>query len=277
MPELPEMQALAERLDAALVGSSLVRVVPLQFSALKTVTPAFDSAVGKRVERVWRRAKYNIIDLEGGRLMFHLSQGGRLDLEAPPKATRPKMGVVRFVWDNSTAVFIKEFGTERKAAWWVLEPGGLGPAAELGPEPSEDAFVELITSTEDGRRAHGFLRDQRTVAGIGRGFADDILNAAKISPFAPMASLSSGERTRLIQATREMLELALESERKRKGGLPTKLGERFRVHKKLGEPCPNCGAALQHVSYASHEICYCPACQTGGRVLADRRLSRILR
>jgi formamidopyrimidine-DNA glycosylase len=277
MPELPEMQALAERLDAALQGSALVRVTPLQFSSLKTVVPAYDSLISKKVAKVWRRGKYNIIDLDGGRLMFHLSQGGRVDLESPPKATRPKLGVVRFVWDNSTSLFIKEFGTERKAAWWVLEPGDLGPAAGLGPEPFEDGFVELIQTTEDGRRTHGFLRDQRTVAGIGRGFADDILNAAKISPFATMGSLSKDDRARLIEATREMLGLGLESERKRKGGLPTKLGERFLVHKKLGDPCPNCGAALHHVSYASHEICYCPACQTGGRVLADRRLSRILR
>ncbi len=113
MPELPEMQALAERLDVALSGAALVRVTPLQFSSLKTVSPSYDASEGRTVKQIWRRGKYNIIDLEGGRIMFHLSQGGRVDLETPPKATRPKMGVVRFVWDNSTAVFIKEFGTER--------------------------------------------------------------------------------------------------------------------------------------------------------------------
>ncbi len=159
----------------------------------------------------------------------------------------------------------------------MLEPDELGPAGELGPEPFDDAYAELISSTQDGRRAHRFLRDQRTVAGIGRGFTDDILNAAKISPFATIGSLSAEERTRLVEATHEMLQLGLDSERERTGGLPTKLGERFLVHKRFEKPCPRCGSPLQRVSYASHEICYCPPCQTGGRILADRRLSRILR
>jgi formamidopyrimidine-DNA glycosylase len=168
MPELPEMQALAERLDAALSGARIARITPLQFSALKTVGPTPDEMAGRSVTRVWRRGKYNIVELDGGRLMFHLSQGGRVDLESPPKATRPKIGVVRFVFDNSTAVFVKEFGTERKAAWWVLDPEDLGPAGELGPEPYDDAFAELIATSDDARRVHSFLRDQRTIAGIGR-------------------------------------------------------------------------------------------------------------
>jgi formamidopyrimidine-DNA glycosylase len=278
VPELPEMQALAERLDTALSGATLTGVEPLQFSALKTVVPAADAGVGHAVDHVGRRGKYLLIDLvDGPRMMVHLSQGGRVDLEEQTKRTRPKGAVVRLRFDGGPDVLVKEFGTERKAAWWVLERGDDGPLEGLGPEPFSDEFAELIRTGDDRRRVHTILRDQRTVAGIGRGHSDDILHRAQLSPYASLAALSAADRERLLAAVGEILEAALIGERKRTGGLPAKLSDRFVVHNNAGKPCPRCGEDLRRVWYESHEIAYCPACQTGGKVLADRRLSRIVR
>jgi formamidopyrimidine-DNA glycosylase len=172
---------------------------------------------------------------------------------------------------------VKEFGTERKAGWWVLGPADDGPLAKLGPEPDSPQFAALISEGEDGWRVHTLLRDQRTVAGIGRGYADDILHRARLSPYARLGSLSDAEREALLSAVRDVLSEALDVERRRLGGLPTKIGDHFAVHGRYGEPCPRCGDDLRRVSYESHEVAYCPTCQTGGKVLADRRLSRLIR
>lgn len=282
MPELPEMQALAERLDAAVRGSRWASASPLQFSALKTVAPSPADLVGLAVDGVARRGKYLVIGCAGGaRVLVHLSQGGRIDLEQPPKSTRPRQAVVRFVFASDTpatiGVLVKEFGSERKAGWWILAPGDDGPLEGLGPEPDGDEFAELILHGSDGRRLHTMLRDQRTVAGIGRGYTDDALHAARLSPFANLTSLGEPERQRLLDAVRSVLADALDGERSRSGGLPTKLGDRFTVHRRVGEPCPACGDTLARVAYDSYELVYCPACQTGGKRLADRRMSRLLR
>lgn len=282
MPELPEMQALAERLDAALTGSTLRGSTLLQFSALKTVVPAPEALVGRTLVGVTRRGKYLIWGFDGPRMLVHLSQGGRVDLESPPKVTRPRAGVVRLAFegvaaDAGASVLIKEWGTERKAGWWVLAEGDDGPLERLGPEPDSPLFRSLILEGTDGRRVHTILRDQRTVAGIGRGYADDILHEAGISPYAALKTLDEPCRARLLAAVDSVLAKATTIERQRSGGLPTKLGTHFTVHGKAGEPCPTCGADLRRVSYESYEVAYCPDCQTGGKVLADRRLSRIVR
>jgi formamidopyrimidine-DNA glycosylase len=271
------MQALAERLDALLAGATLAGTDPLQFSALKTYDPPHESLAGRSLERVGRRGKFLVLAFGGPRLLIHLSQGGRVDVEDPPKTTRPKMGVVRLRFDERPSVLVKEFGTERKAAWWVLAEGDDGPLSSLGPEPDSNAFAELMLSGDDRRRLHTMLRHQKTVAGIGRGYADDILHRARLSPFSTLASLSQEDREALLRAVHAVLDDALAAERRRPGGLPTKLGDHFTVHGKFGYPCPRCGADLRRVSYESHEITYCPACQTGGKILADRRMSRLLR
>jgi formamidopyrimidine-DNA glycosylase len=271
------MQALAERLEVALGGGRLARVEPLQFSALKTVDPSPDSLVGRPVDHLGRRGKFLVFDFGGPRLLVHLSQGGRVDLEDPPKRTRPRQAVVRLHFDERPAVLVKEFGTERKAGWWVVAPGDEGPLEGLGPEPSDPAFSEFVRHGDDRRRLHSMLRDQRTVAGIGRGNTDDILHRARVSPFATLGGLGAEERERLLDAVADVLAEALEGERAREGGLPTSLGDRFQVHRRHGEPCPRCGGVLQRVSYESYELVYCPPCQTGGKVLADRRMSRLLR
>ena len=175
-------------------------------------------------------------------------------------------------------MFVREFGTERKAAWWVLAPGDDGPLERLGPEPDSDEFAELVLHGDDTRRVHTLLRDQRVVSGVGRGYADDALWRARLSPYASLASLDAGERARLLDAVRAVLADGLELERKRTGGLQeNKLGEHFEVHARYGTPCPRCDDTMRRVSYEAYEITYCPACQTGGKVLADRRLSRLVK
>ena len=279
MPELPEMQALAERLDVALAGRVITGSDPLGFTALKTVEPAPGELVGRRITGVGRRGKYLVVEVDGGlRVLVHLSQAGRLDVETPAKATRPKGSVVRIRFDDGSAVLVREHGSQRKAAWWILGPGDDGPLASLGPEPDDEAFAEFLMNSESNRRIHTLLRDQRTLAGLGRGYVDDVLNAVGLSPFSSLRALSAGQRAELVATIRTVLADALDQERTRTGGLSEpRLGLRFAVHNRAGQPCPRCGQPLLRVSYESYEIVYCKHCQTRGRALADRRLSRLLR
>ena len=273
------MQALAERIGEWLDGAQFEGYDPLGFTGLKTYDPPPEALVGAVLERVERRAKYVSLWFDNGlRILFHLSQAGRLDFEEPPKKTKPRGSVVRWRFSGDRGVLLREHGTERKAGWWVLAPEDEGPLDRLGPEATSDEFAEWLRTSDDGRRVHTILRDQRTVAGVGRGYADDILHRAKLSPYAAMKSLSAEEHERLIAALHEVLADGLERERTREGGLSqNKLGEHFTVHGKAGVPCTVCGADLKRVSYESHEVVYCPTCQTGGKVLADRRLSRLVK
>jgi formamidopyrimidine-DNA glycosylase len=278
MPEYPEVQALAERLEAAVGGAPLRAFQPLQFSALKTFDPPPESLVGRTLEGVGRRGKYLVWNFgEGRRMLVHLSQGGRVDIEDPPKVTKPKFAVVRLQFAERPSILIKEFGTERKAGWWVLAPGDDGPLVTLGPEAIGDEFAEWVRTSDDRRRVHTILRDQRTVSGMGRGYTDDAIHHAKLSPYASLASLDSDERERLLTSIHAVLDAGLADERKRQGGLPNKVGDHWVVHNRHGQPCPVCGTTMHRVSYESHEVTYCPTCQTGGKVLADRRLSRLLK
>src|SRR5919106_3804541 len=229
MPELPEMQALSERLDSLLSGAPFVRADVLQFSAVKTFDPPPESLSGLELRGVGRRAKYLIFDFGGPRMLVHLSQGGRVTIEDPPKKTRPKTGVVRLLWRDRPAIFVLEYGTQRKAGWWVLAPDDDGPLAKLGPEPFDPVFDELILSGSDGRRIHTMMRDQKTVAGIGRGYSDDILHRAQLSPYASLSSLDDAARRTLLESIHAVLNEALTKERARTGGLETKLGDRFTV------------------------------------------------
>lgn len=279
MPELPQMQALADRLVPLVVGRSVAGFDPYSFSSLKTVAPGPEAFVGRTVTALHRRGKYLVVDVDGaGRLLVHLSQAGRLDVEDPPKRTKPRGAVVRIRLDDGPALLVREYGTERKAAWWLLAPGDEGPLARLGPEPDSAEFAALVRTADDRRRVHTVLRDQRTVAGVGRGYADDALWRARLSPYATLAALDADAQERLLDAVRGVIADGTTAERGRTGGLSDpKLGGNFEVHGRYGAPCPRCGATMQRVSYESHEITYCPQCQTGGKVLADRRLSRLLK
>jgi formamidopyrimidine-DNA glycosylase len=280
---MPQMQALAERLSETLAGAVLDGYEPLGFTGLKTVTPAPEALIGMRLERVGRRGKYLAFEFGGPRILVHLSQAGRLDIEEPPKKTRPKGSVVRLRFtlpddDRVVALLVREHGTERKAGWWVVADDDDGPLEKLGPEPDSDAFSALVREGVDGRRIHTLLRDQRTVSGVGRGYADDALHRARLSPYATLKGLDADERERLLESVRSVLADGLARERTRTGGLSeNKLGGHFVVHGKAGMPCPVCGDDLKRVSYESHEVVYCPRCQTGGKVLADRRMSKLLK
>ncbi len=274
------MQALAERLAEALGGRTLQRADLLGFASLKTAHPAPDRLLGRTLERVDRRGKYVLLVLDSGtRVAVHLSQGGRMDLEDPPKQTRARGALVRFVFGPQPArgLLLREHGTQRKAGWWVLAPGDDGPLATLGPEPFSEEFAALVRTDRTSRRVYTWLRDQHVVAGVGRGYTDDALNRAQLSPFATMATLDADGRDRLLAAVRAVLSEGLAVERERTGALSEgKLGERFAVHGKVGQPCPQCETPLRRVSFDSYELVYC-TCQTGGKPLADRRMSRLLR
>jgi formamidopyrimidine-DNA glycosylase len=288
VPELPEMQALSERLNAVLVGTTLRRADLLGFSSLKTYAPTPESLHHQKLISVSRRAKYLVWEFENGtRIVLHLSQAGRLDIEYPPKTTKPRGAAVRFEFTRdedgperaNIGVLVREHGTQRKASWWVLAAGDEGPLLGLGPEPGSEAFAEIIRTSDSRRRLTTDLRDQHFVSGIGRGWGDDILHRAKLSPFASLHSLRPEQREALLAAVANVLTEALELERTRDGGLSdAKLGGRFKVHGRAEEPCPTpCGDTLHRVSFESYEMTYCPTCQTGGRPLADRRLSRLLK
>jgi formamidopyrimidine-DNA glycosylase len=276
---MPQMQALAERLGAALAGGVLERADLLGFASLKTAEPAPGVLVGRRLDGVGRRGKFDLFAFEGGyRVALHLSQGGRVDLESPPKATRPRGALVRFTFSGpDMAVLLREHGTQRKAGWWVLAPGDDGPLATLGPEADSEAFAALVRSERGSRRLYTWLRDQHVVAGIGRGYTDDALHRAALSPFATVGSLDADARERLLASVEEVLDDGLAAERTRTGGLSEpRLGGHFTIHGRVGEPCPRCGEGIRRVSFDSYEVAYC-TCQTGGTVLADRRMSRLLR
>ncbi len=282
------MQALSERLNTLLVGTRLRRADLLGFSSLKTYAPTPDSLYHHQLVAVARRAKYLAWEFEDGtRIVLHLSQAGRLDVEQPPKITRPRGSAVRFVFAQGEegldgadiGVLVREYGTQRRASWWVLAPGDEGPLRGLGPEPGSAEFTEIIRTSDSRRRLTTDLRDQHVVSGIGRGWGDDILHRAKLSPFASLHSLRPEQREALLRAVTDVLAEALELERARAGGLSeAKLGGRFKVHGRAEEPCPTpCGDRLRRVSFESYEMTYCPTCQTGGRLLADRRMSRLLK
>ncbi len=278
MPELPEIRAMSERLDEVVAGAAFERADVLQFSSLKTYAPRPDELAGATAIGVGNFGKFSIVRFEDDRrLLVHLSQGGRVDVEAPPKQTKPRGSVVRLRFAGQPSILVKEFGTQRKAGWWVLAAGDDGPLVRLGPEALSPEADELLRTSEDTRRVHTILRDQRTIAGLGRGYTDDVLHEAQLSPTSQLGKLDAEQRERLVVAIHTILDRALVAERKRTGGLPTKIGDHFTVHNRAGEPCPRCGADLRRVSYESHEVTYCPTCQTGGKRLSDRRLDRLLR
>ncbi len=285
MPEMPEVQAHAERLTAEFAGRRLKRFTPLVFTALKTVVPPPDAAYGLPLERVGRRGKYLLVTFAPVTFVVHLMQGGRLlvDVKQSPK---PRGGQARFTFDADDgaappALLLTEQGTERRAGvWCVPTPDVLTspPLDKLGPEAATIEADELSArfATMPSTRLHGFLRDQRAVAGIGRRLANEVCHRAKLSPFTMTRRLGRDAAATIVEAIRAAVAEGLAEERTRDDMSSSK--ERpSRVHGRTGEPCPVCGDTIRAVEYSSYTVNYCPTCQTGGKVLADNTTSRFLR
>jgi formamidopyrimidine-DNA glycosylase len=280
MPELPEVQAHAERLTEAYAGERLSRFLPLSFTALKTVEPAPSAAYGCPLDEVGRRGKYLLLRFGSVTFVVHLMQGGRLVADAK-QAARPRGGLARFVFEGGApALLLTEQGTERKAGVWCVESGVAltsPPLAVLGPEadlvePDEMAALFARRSV----RLHGFLRDQRAIAGLGRRLANEVCHRAKLSPFAMTGKLGADGAAEVVKAIRDAVAEGLEYERGR-DDMSSSKDRPGRVHHRTGEPCPVCGDAIRAVEFSGYTVNYCPTCQTGGKVLADNTTSKFLK
>lgn len=279
MPELPEVQAHAERLTAAFAGTALSRFVPITFTALKTALPPPDSAYGAPLLDVGRRGKYLLVRFEPTTFVVHLMQGGRLLVDEKQSA-KPRGGQARFLFEDGRALLLTEAGTERRAGVWCVDTAGAltsAPLDKLGPEADQlDATEMAARFAEMPMRLHGFLRDQRALAGLGRRLANEVCHRAKLSPFAGTAKLGPEATEAVVSAIRETVDEGLAYERTRPD-MSSSADRPGGVHKRTGQPCPVCGDGIREVTYSSYTVNYCPTCQTGGKILADNTTSKFLR
>ncbi len=288
MPELPEVEALALDLGGRLAGRAVTTVHLAQFSALKTFDPPLSALEGALVDGVTRHGKFLDIDLSGTHLVMHLARAGwvrwRDEVPATPPKPSPKSTIAaRIVLDDETGLDVTEAGTRKSLAMYVVrDPHEVPGIASLGPDPLTDDFTRErlgeILSAEGRKQLKGVLRHQGTIAGIGNAYSDEILHAARMSPYKPASSLDDDELTVLYDALRETLGAAVDRSRglaasELKGEKKTHLA----VHGRTGEACPVCGDIVREVSFADSSLQYCPTCQTGGKPLADRRMSKLLK
>ena len=279
MPELPEVQAHAERLTQALAGAELTAFEPLTFTALKTFDPRPDAAVGRAIGQVARRGKYLLLEFPGDELLtfvVHLMQGGRLRPD-PKMSRKPRGGVARWRFGNAEALLLTEPGTERRAGVWVVrgDASEQEPLLGLGPEAdSVDDWQMAELFAAHPMRLHTFLRDQRILAGIGRRIANEVCHRAQLSPFAPTKGLGDTGAATVVAAVRAVLTEDLAAERER-DDMSATAQRPSAVHGRTGEPCPVCGDAIREVAYRDYTVHYCATCQTGGKVLADNTLSKL--
>ena len=278
MPELPELQAHAERLDAAFSGTTLAGFRPLTFTALKTASPGPEEAIGHPLVFVGRRGKYLLLDADTVTFVVHLMQGGRLKPDEKQSA-KPRGGIARWTFEDGRALLLTEPGSERKAGVWVVsgDPESQGPLDTLGPDADQvdaPALGELLAAHP--MRLHGFLRDQRIIAGLGRRLANEICHRARLSPFANTSKL---DRTQVEQLAEAMLTCINESlaEERGRDELSNSAQRTSSVHHRAGEPCPECGDTVRSVEYRAYTVAYCPTCQTAGKILADNTTSKFLK
>ncbi len=282
MPELPEVEITARLLDAALTGARVESALAPGVNALKTFDPPLDALAGRRIEGVGRRGKHLLVRFDGELVLFvHLMSAGRLQLYDKRAGPRDRTSRVLIRLDDGRELRLREFGTKQRAWAKLLRASELDAdeaLATLGPEAWPDPPADWRVLLAHPRPLHGLLRDQHVLAGVGRSWADEILWDARLSPFKRGADLSDEEAERLRGATVERLGEALRVyDETLRLPLPDKLPLPLRIHRHEGEPCPRCGAQLQAVHFEDYVIAYCPACQTDGKVLKDRRLSRLLK
>jgi formamidopyrimidine-DNA glycosylase len=275
VPEFPEMEAWRRQLDDPVSAFPIAKAGPAHIATLKTFDPPLATLEGRRLEGAHRRGKWLLFPTEDGELQLrvHLMSAGRIRY-LDPGAKGPKSPAFSLQFEGGGVLVLTEAGKKKRAGVWLLRPDAVDEElAHLGPDALElDAQTLAAIVRGESRRLHALLRDQRVVAGIGRAHANEILLRAGLSPFALSAQLDDDEIERLDAAIRDDLTRALELRERGKGDADVYL-----VHNRLGEPCPQCGTPIARVDYEEHTVYYCPSCQTGGRVLKDRRLSRLLR
>ena len=275
MPELPEMEALRRALDDPVRAFPIAAAGPAHVATLKTFDPPLATLVGRRLSGAERRGKRLLLPTDDGELVLvvHLMSAGRLRYLRAGEAG-PKVPAFRLAFEGGAQIVLTEAGPKKRAGVWLLTPDAVeAELAHLGPEAlglGVERLAELCA--EESRRLHSLLRDQRALAGIGRAWANEILHRAELSPFALSRELSAAEVERLAGAIDEELLRGLEL--RVRGATDKRV---YRVHGRLREPCYRCDTPIARVDYEEHTVFYCPSCQTGGRVLKDRRLSRLLR
>jgi formamidopyrimidine-DNA glycosylase len=275
VPELPEMEAWRRELDGPVSAFPISKAGPAHIATLKTFDPPLSALEGRKLAGAERRAKRMLFPTEDGELVLlvHLMTAGRLRYVLPGDK-RPKTPAFRLAFQGGAELILTEAGKKKRAGVWLLTPEAVElELGHLGPEANEVDVAQLgkILAGES-RRLHSLLRDQRVIAGIGRAWANEILHAAQLSPYALSRELKEDEVMRLADAIHSELARGLELRERGANDART-----YRVHNKLGEPCYVCGTPIAQVDFEEHTIYYCPECQTGGRVLKDRRLSRLLR
>jgi formamidopyrimidine-DNA glycosylase len=288
VPELPEVEALVQDLRGRLTGRAITRVDLAAFSALKTFDPPLQALHGTLVDDVTRHGKFLDIDASGVHVVIHLARAGwiRWRDEVPALPARPNSKnplAARIVIDDEVGLDITEAGTKKSLAIYVVrDPADVPGVARLGPDPLADDFtlesLRAILEAEGRKQIKGVLRMQSIVAGIGNAYSDEILHAARMSPFKPANSLEDAELQTLYDAIRDTLTGAVQ---RASGVAMSELkGEKksnLAVHGKTGQKCPVCGDVVREVSFADSSLQYCATCQTGGKPLADRRLSKLLK
>ncbi len=286
MPELPEVQALVDFLAVRLAGLAVTGVELGSVSVLKTYDPPPEAVRGSPVDSVRRHGKFLDLDLDGTHLVFHLARAGwlRWSEAMPPTTLRPGKSPIalRVRLSDGSGFDLTEAGTKKSlAAYLVHDPAEVPGIARLGPDPmAPDFTLEDFAGMLAGRRTQikGLLREQEFLAGVGNAYSDEILHVARLSPFAVAASLRSADVERLYAALRDTLAGAVvAASGKPAAELKDAKRAGMRVHGRTGQTCPACGDVVREVSFADSSLQYCATCQTGGKPLADRRMSRLLK
>jgi len=286
VPELPEVEALAAFLTERAVGRVVARVDLAAFSVLKTYDPPVTSLQGLEITGVSRHGKFLDLDVSGLHVVVHLARAGWLRWSDALSPTPPRIGkgplAARVHLDDGSGFDLTEAGTQKRLAVYVVHsPYDVPGVARLGPDPLGPGFgVKELAAILDGSRQQlkGLLRDQSVLAGVGNAYSDEVLHAAKLSPFRLGSSLSVAEVEGLYEALQSVLRDAVaRAHGLAAGDLKKEKKTAMRVHGRTGLPCPVCGDTVREVSFADSSLQYCPTCQTGGKPLADRRLSRLLK
>ncbi|MGA4506875.1 Fpg/Nei family DNA glycosylase [Propionibacteriaceae bacterium G1746] len=287
MPEMPEVEALRRFLADKLVDKAIISTQLVAFSALKTVLPPLDALHGMPISGVSRHGKFLDIDAQGVHMVFHLARAGWLVWrdEMPDKPLKLGKGpmALRVRLSDGSGFDLTEAGTQKHLAVHVVtDPDQIDMVATLGPDPTDELFTaddfDALLTRSGRAQVKGVLKDQRVLAGIGNAYSDEILHVAKLSPFLPVSSLSRPQRDDLLDTIRTVLAEAVDAT-EGLGAESLKDSKRagLRVHGRTGKPCPVCGTTIAEVSFADSSLQYCPGCQTGGKPLADRRMSKLLK